>query len=159
MRTPEAIRTDAQQTISPATPSTRIRHIRRPTAEPRGPRYEHLKKRWRLLQGCGASPYVRKIRRLLDIRQDPRAPTLRQASVRRGAAKRSSAPGCGPRLRRSPPVQSCRVQLLSAIGAAQESNLPSVGLRRRTGFEGLRIGVQLVTGAAFRRCFCTSWSS
>jgi hypothetical protein len=40
-------------------------------------------------------------------------------------------------------------------GAAQESNLPSVGLRRRTGFEGLPSEAQLVTEAAFKRRFST----
>jgi hypothetical protein len=43
-------------------------------------------------------------------------------------------------------------------GAARESNLPSVRLRRRTGFEGLQSEVRLATGAAFRRRSCTSRS-
>jgi hypothetical protein len=41
---------------------------------------------------------------------------------------------------------------LDRNGAAQESNLPSVGLRRRTGFEGLAGEVQLATEAAFADC-------
>jgi hypothetical protein len=38
-------------------------------------------------------------------------------------------------------------------GAAQESNLPSVGLRRRTGFEGLPGEGQLATETPFCGCF------
>jgi hypothetical protein len=41
-------------------------------------------------------------------------------------------------------------------GAAQESNLPSVGLPRLTGFEGLLRKVQLRTEAGFRPRFSPS---
>jgi hypothetical protein len=44
-------------------------------------------------------------------------------------------------------------RVLQQNGAAQESNLPSVGLRRRTGFEGLPSEVQLATEAPFWRRF------
>ena len=44
-------------------------------------------------------------------------------------------------------------------GAAQESNLPSVGLQRRTGFEGLSGEVQSAMGGAPWRRLRTPGSS
>ena len=44
-------------------------------------------------------------------------------------------------------------------GAAQESNLPSVGLPRLTGFEGLLRTVRLRTEAGFRPRFSPSMCS
>jgi hypothetical protein len=48
-------------------------------------------------------------------------------------------------LSRSPPVLNCK----EADGAAPESNRPSVGLPRRTGFEGLQSQSGLATEAGF----------
>jgi hypothetical protein len=55
------------------------------------------------------------------------------------------------RLLRTPSRRRRRRNRLN--GAAQESNLPSVGLRRRTGFEGLLSEAWLATEAAFWRRF------
>jgi hypothetical protein len=47
------------------------------------------------------------------------------------------------------------VQAVPGYGAAQESNLPSVGLPRLTGFEASLDEVHLSTEAGLSRCFRT----
>ncbi len=50
-------------------------------------------------------------------------------------------------------IPSCKSSTSQSDGAAQESNLPSDGLRRLTGFDGLLGRVHLRTEAGFRPCF------
>jgi hypothetical protein len=64
----------------------------------------------------------------------------------------------GPSARVSQPLRSraeafklsARTTRIRLYGAAKESNLPSVGLQRRTGFEGLPDEAQSASEAAFR---------
>jgi hypothetical protein len=69
-----------------------------------------------------------------------------------GASRPSCA--CLPRQARDGGARTCRE--FPKSGAAQESNLPSDGLRRLTGFEGLLRKVQLSTEAGFRPRFSAS---